>query len=491
MNDTRKRFAKYSPARGHGMPCFLTAAVLGVTSLVVSLDASALPAFARKYQTSCMTCHESFPRLNAIGEDFRINGFKFVDDDLYVKEEPVELGDDAYKRLWPTKSVWPSDIPGLPPVSFTMLSRYNMNIGGSQEARSEFVFPNQGKILSAGTFGEDISFFMELGFNQGRGGGHGDEGGGLETELEGWLQFEDLFRMEDKINLRVGTVGMQEFGLFTQRNHNRLTLTPYLYASWAMPTPEDHAVENVFGPGSTVGASDFSIHAQPGVEVNGFGNRWRYALGLVNGNGSVSDNNSEKDQYLQLAYKFGGRGFDGSSGDESGSGLGSGDPWVDDSLTLSLFGYRGTGTVEVLGFKKKDDFWRIGPGFKWKHKDLALGAGYFWGSNDKPYGPLANQSIDSTAWFAEAEYFVLPWLTTTLRYEALDLDLASGIPGLFIQEEQDQSRFVVSTKALIRANLSLTVEGSFYTKDERVTKSLRGGSNGDNSQISVALHTAF
>lgn len=465
--------------------------VLGV--LLIATEASALPTFARKYKTSCITCHEAFPTLNAVGESFRLNGFAFVDDELYIKEEPVEMGDEAYKRLWPKQAVWPSDIPAFAPLSLKLTSDLEFDIGGSGEARTQFVFPSEGKLLGAGKFGENMSFFMELVFSQGGGSGHGhgadEEEGALATSLEGWLQFEDMFGAENALNLRVGTVGMQEFGLFTARDHNRLTLTPYLYSSWSFPAFDDHLVEEILGAGDVEG-NPFSIHAQPGIELNGFGKHWRYAVGVVNGNGSVSDNNSEKDIYLQLAYKAYGRNFDGSS-KEGGSPMGSGDPWRDDSLTLSLFGYLGTGTVKLVGFERDDDFWRFGPGVKWKFRDLTLNAGYIFGSNEKPYGPLSNESVDSESWFIEAQYVVLPWLFPSIRYEGLKLDLASGIPSLFIQEHQDRQRIVVGTKALLRANVTLAVEGIFYTNDERSTRGIDPRERNDANKVVMSLSYAF
>lgn len=473
----------------------ITTAVAILVLLILTESAVALPAFARKYQTSCVTCHESFPRLNAVGEAFRLNGFKFVDDELYVKEEPLELGDEAYKRLWPKQAIWPSDIPGIPPLSFSMNSRFDYDVGGSKDARTNFNFPSEVKIFGAGTFGENISFFVELGFEQGGGGhgGHGGDGdeGGVETEIEGWVQFEDLFGPENMFNLRVGSVGMQEFGLFTARDHNRLTLNPYLYSSWAFPVPDEHLVEDIFGGGAVVQANAFTIHGQPGIEMNGFGKRWRYAVGVVNGNGSVSDDNSEKDLYLQLAYKFGGRSFDGTSSKDSSAMGGGAEPWQDNSVTLSLFGYKGTGTIKVAGQEREDDFWRIGPGLRWKHNDFALNVGYIFGRNEDPYGPLGSKSVNSESWFIEGEYFVLPWLITTARYEGLSLDLDSGIPALFIQPNQDRQRLILSAKALIRANLSLIVEARINTKDERSTRALRKGDLNDDDQIAFALNFAF
>ena len=458
----------------------------------VALDSGAVPAFARKYETSCITCHEAFPKLNAVGEAFRLDGYKFVDDELYVKEEPVEMGDEAYKRLWPKNAVWPADIPGLLPLSIKVTSQYEMDIGGTKDARSQFVFPNELKLLGAGRFGENISFFAEIVYSQGESGGHGhsDAEGGVSTSVEAWLQFEDLFRFENKFNLRVGTVGMQEFGLFNARDHDRLSINPYLYLSWSMPSPDDHLVPEILGGSGEVEGNDFMIHAQPGIELNGFGKRWRYAVGVVNGNGSVTDNNSEKDFYLQLAYKFGGRGFDGSTS-EKGSAMGGGQPWRDDSLMLSLFGYRGTGQVNIIGNKQDDDFWRLGPGIQWKRRDLTLSAGYIFGHNDNPYGAISDDSVDSASWFLEARYVVYPWLFPYLRYEGLKLNLASGIPSLFVQQNQDRERIILGAKALVRANVTFALEGRFYTRDERQTGALSSGETGDDDQIVLALSYAF
>ena len=46
-----------------------------VLLLAAGEQAYSLPAFARKYKTSCATCHVGFPKLNAFGEAFRRNGY--------------------------------------------------------------------------------------------------------------------------------------------------------------------------------------------------------------------------------------------------------------------------------------------------------------------------------------------------------------------------------------------------------------------------------
>ncbi|NTW99832.1 MAG: hypothetical protein HGB35_07895, partial [Geobacteraceae bacterium] len=87
--------------------------------LFLSNDASAVPAFARKYHTACSTCHLAFPVRNGFGEAFRNNGYRFPDntDEEMVKEEPIKLGSDSYKNVFPD-AIWPSDLPNMPTLGF-------------------------------------------------------------------------------------------------------------------------------------------------------------------------------------------------------------------------------------------------------------------------------------------------------------------------------------------------------------------------------------
>jgi hypothetical protein len=237
----------------------------------------------------------------------------------------------------------------------------------------------------------------------------------------------------------------------------------------------------------------FNLHAQPGIELNGFSKQWRYAIGITNGNGNkFNDNNSSKDIYLQLAHKMGGIGFDGSGmGDDDNLGAAS-DPWRDDSVTLSLFGYYGNAQVntsEDFVSKEVDRFWRVGPGVLWRTGDLQLGGGYIFGKNENPFGAVSNGSVDSKSWFVEANYFAKPWLIPYVRYETTKF---SNLPAEVTTADEasfpngiDQSRIVVGTKMLIRANVTLGLEGIFYAKDDRQT------SHDDKSQFIASLRMAF
>ncbi|HKD62520.1 MAG TPA: hypothetical protein VKB40_00685, partial [Candidatus Acidoferrales bacterium] len=83
-----------------------------IYSIASAPRANAIPAFSRKYQTSCTTCHNNFPELNDFGVAFKKNGFKFPkDDESFVKEPPVLLGAKAQKEAFPN-ALYPGEIPG-------------------------------------------------------------------------------------------------------------------------------------------------------------------------------------------------------------------------------------------------------------------------------------------------------------------------------------------------------------------------------------------
>ena len=81
---------------------------------LAAMTAEAIPAWARKYSTSCATCHVAYPKLNSFGEAFRANGYRMPagDEDLTTIKD-VPMGSEAWKRLWPN-GIWPGAIPGPP-----------------------------------------------------------------------------------------------------------------------------------------------------------------------------------------------------------------------------------------------------------------------------------------------------------------------------------------------------------------------------------------
>ena len=410
--------------------------MIGVMSLLVlatvSDKAEAIPAFARKYKTTCVTCHAPFPRLTALGEAFRLNGYKLPEgDELYVKDQPLSMGVEAYKKVFP-QAVWPSDIPGMPPISFQVVNDLSAFLGGSKASNTKFELPLEMELFAAGAFGDSISFFSELEFE------------GDEFAFAGWLMAEDLLKNslgENHLNFRVGTVGMNEIGLPNARNGNRFTREKYLYMG------------------------KLQLDEGPGLEVNGFGRSWRYAVGVVEGDGATN----EKDYYGTMAFKIGGLGFDGSGGTTAEGGLATAPSgyWRDDSILFGGFAYKGKDGAS----DKKND--RYGVDVRLNYKDLSLTGGFARGDNDG-----TNEKQDH--WFGEAIYFAYPWLQPFVRYEILSSDLAN----------KDQARIVLGSAILARANVKVTVEGRVYTKNDPAV-AMANGSKNDDDRILARLQFAF
>ncbi len=103
---------------------------------LASLDVvKAIPAFARKYKTSCQTCHTMIFRRNALGEAFRRNGyFMPVGEEEMVKDPPVKLGAEERKELWP-QVVWPGSISPSVPFSAYVHQRTVWEFSDSDDSK--------------------------------------------------------------------------------------------------------------------------------------------------------------------------------------------------------------------------------------------------------------------------------------------------------------------------------------------------------------------
>ena len=461
---------------------FVHLVILGVGILLFSAaEAFAIPTFARRYATSCATCHVAYPRLNSVGESFRLMGYQFPDDERYRKVQPVELGDEAYKRLWP-KALWPSHIPGRSPLSLITRFMVEADLDGTRNANTTFLLPEEVELVWAGNLGDNISFYGDIIALQKDFGGQDPDS--LVT-LKAWLQFQSLFGRDNAFNLRIGTVGTQTMGLFTARDANIYSTHFYTYTSWFLPPP------NLEQAGlSEFRGNNFNISPQQGIELNGVGRRWFYALGIANGNmnepsGSVPEsdisfvgagrNSDNKDLYGHLAYKIGGTPWDRSREPPSDTLSTGAQFWRDDALVLALYGYSGTAdlkTVDLDGnvWEGEDDFWRLGVGFQHRIKDVHWSLLYIAGSDDDPYGNLSDQAVDNTTWHAEVLGFVYPWWILYGRYESLEMDLPDDVPGL--NPNQDIDKVVAGTKLMIRPNVFCNVEYTFYPEGEELWEGL-------------------
>src|SRR3989304_3484589 len=163
----------------------LATGIATFVTLVLTQDASAIPAFARKYRTSCLTCHVMMPKLNAFGEAFRLNGYQIPDgDEPHIKDEPLVTAAPAWKQAWPEANR-PGRSPGRPPIALRLqIDTQSTKEEGDRKFSTNFEFPHEVELLWGGTFGEDLGFFGEVEWKQ---TGSGNDGH-IETK-QGFLKF--------------------------------------------------------------------------------------------------------------------------------------------------------------------------------------------------------------------------------------------------------------------------------------------------------------
>jgi hypothetical protein len=467
-----------TPMRG---PLRLVARALLVWLALAATESTALavPAFARKYQTSCQTCHIVFPKLNAFGEAFRLRGYRMPGEtEEMVKEKPVSLGAPAYKRLWP-KAVWPSDLPATVPLAVNLqladVNTSTLNEDGTvTSVKNDLQFPQEVSIFGAGTLGENISFWAELVF-------HEKADASVEIELEqARIAFDSPFGPEDAFHFRVGKFKPNLSDGFvgnmsTDAGIDSLTVYNPVGINGGTGLAEDVSPRPIALPEGIRGIEGYGIIAHRALWIAGLAN------GVSPGPNGAFDGNSAKDVYARFDYKIGGMGLDGDMG---------GTPipeknWRDNSLRLGVFTYRGDAsdipfavtTDEGLKVNIEDThFLRTGVYASWFFQDLNVFGVYLHGTDslntfDATTNALLHAiSPDYHAWFAQVDYVVYPWLQATARYDTVtpaDPSVRSLRTGVF------------NVSALVRANVKAMVE---YQRNLR---------EGDNHSLSAFVRFLF
>lgn len=453
----------------------------------------AISAYARKYQTSCQTCHIAYPKLNAFGETFRLLGYRMPGEtEEQVKQPDVPLGAPAYKRVWPN-AVWPGGIPAHVPI--TISSEFlvqNSSLLEEEDGETEresvhndFLFPSEVELILGGTAGEHVSFFGEIEFER------EIEDGVVEQEVEvGHLDMRFIrpFANSVAFNTKIGSFQPEIVNTFDHAR--RLTIANY-DSMFGVNTISPGGAESVGGEGHHGGIGVSLPAVARGVEFYGIlGHRFFWTAGGVNGiepgNESL-DGNSSKDGYVRFAYKWGGLALDGSN---AGDYVASEKNWRETSFRLGAFAYAGNGE-DILPelshegmtvFAEDRDFTRVGGDFNAFYRDLNVFGAYVRGKDDlrvfdsvavdpnDPLSELEPGALDSDAsgeftykaWFLETDAVLhYPWLHGCLRYETVDL------PNDEDGESEDWERGTASLTGLIRANVKATLE---YTWDLNESK---------------------
>ncbi len=470
--------------------CFIIFVFVSVVFL--SRSADAIPVFARKYQTACTTCHfVAFPQLNAFGRAFKESGYRMPDDEVFVKDSPVSMGAEPWKKLWP-EAVWPSDIPGLPPIGIEFSGNFVVHPHRGDSGKTEFQGMLIEELVTAGTFGESFSFFALTGIYNGT-----DNISGSGTNLQrGFLVYSPQFwNLSGHVNLRVGRFEPRAAPF---RDHLSLLadLAPDFADTWSV-VPASNA--NTMWPNQN-GVELFGAFNGPGGKG---GLRW--GAGVVNGeptgdglggfsmNGDPSgggvltsdvmtavrnkwtghfDINNDKDYYGRVEYKIGGMGVLGGSTTETSPKMTQN--WQDPSLTLGTFFYRGTtgafrdftmytpalGPASLGGFDANaDHFWRYGgeATVNWWNVELAGAATFYRDTVDggvKWVDGSTGSNFNTDIYTFKADWVALPWLVPSYRFEHVE-------PRYDVGNWHSINRHTVLLTAVIRANVKVYAGATF------------------------------
>lgn len=145
-----------------------------------------------------------------------MNGMQWPDmgDEEKTVEEPVSMGSEGYKRVWP-EAVWPNAIPETAPISFRIRQGFQI-VSTDQTSYSEFTLPAL-QIMAGGSMGEDITFYA---------GAHLFEHGEAGSIDRMYLKLDNMFSSKLPYNalyLRIGQFVPELVPFIT--NHRGLTLT--------------------------------------------------------------------------------------------------------------------------------------------------------------------------------------------------------------------------------------------------------------------------
>lgn len=408
-----------------------------------------IPTFARLYGTSCTTCHVAAPKLNVLGEAFRLAGYRLPDNNsLLRRDEDVPLGAEPWRDLWP-RAIWPSDLPGLSPFAVRIESDVRVTGVSGDERAVDFVFPSDLYVLAAAPLGESVSAFAATSWSADRG----------FDITQAKILFRDVVP-----GLPSGTanlsLGKQVPYLLTlsDRQTDRLGV---LTVSWQFFQPALVGLSD--GAGGTVRSTNTQMlgFGLPAIEVNGIvGGRLHYGVGLSQGGGSVGDDtNNAKDPYYRVRYKFGGLNLNGQYDPGDGPVLSTGGQLRDRSLIVEHFGYRGN---ESTADDPQGSSWSTGVAARVLTGPWDAGLGAVRRSYDRPYGTGAG-ALRGTSWFAKVEYMAYPWLFTSLKYDRLDVNIDAGaLPAGFTLGPSERRRLAPGAVFLIRQNVRAIAEAQFH-----------------------------
>ena len=271
------------------------------------LEAQAIPAFARKYNVACNTCHvPSFPKLNDFGNRFRDQGYQMGTDNDLPAHEGISMG------YWP--------------VSFrtTIGHQYSKLRENNDDMESSgFGFTGL-DILSFGILARDVTFGIV--YTPGLAGAGFYTGTTFtQTNLEAaFVRLDNLERFivggsgKYLVNLKVGRFELD--APFSEKRTPSLN-TPYAMYHYVAGTPytvhQASGATNTYGnPNTFIFGNNQNAVSLEGLKDTAFDGTFRYSLAAVSTNtangplqGGTGTGGNDISFYGHVTQSIGGYGF--------------------------------------------------------------------------------------------------------------------------------------------------------------------------------------
>lgn len=151
-------------------------AAMAVITLAAPAVVEAIPAFSRKYELACVSCHSSFSQLNQFGDKFKINGWQMPDSEDGGETAKLPLAQNLFLDIGKAN----------PPLSVILEGGLTLNQAGNgmtgEQNKSIFccVNGNSATLDAGGTVAPNIGYWLSLPW-------------GKENVAQGYLRFVNWF----------------------------------------------------------------------------------------------------------------------------------------------------------------------------------------------------------------------------------------------------------------------------------------------------------
>jgi hypothetical protein len=428
------------------------AAAMGAVPAVceaVNAEPGSLPAFSRLYRTSCSTCHVAPGKLNAQGEAFRLNGYRFpLDDERLRQDEPVPLGAEPWKDLWPA-AVWPGEIPGALPLSLYVANDVRIGRNASGETGVSYVFPTVVGIHAATALGGGIGVLVGAALRP---------GSGLQL-VEGKVKLQHPLPWLPRRSLNLW-LGMQRPHLLmlADPSLDRVARAPPL---WQRVNVGEWTVEDPRTGGMLTPQTALRLGAaRPALELNGLlTGRFYYGIGLAQPAARAAEAARATDTYLKLRYKIGGEGLDGRTR-RGAEPVAWGGQLLERSLTIESFVQTGEAALELGGVDRHRTW---GVAARTVAGRVDAGIGRVWGRHSAPWGTAAPGARHDSG-FARAELMAFPWLIGSTRIERTRFRVGTAGTSEEAWPVFDRTRLLPGVIVLVHHNVRAIAEAEFYLR---------------------------